>query len=190
LRGPLEGGTVRLPVPGRSRSLRARFQLIGAMNPCPCGFRGDEREPCRCSPKAVDRYLRPLSAAVLDRIDLMVTVPRVSLQELRSGAGEGSEMVARRVAAAREVQRERCGRLNAALDTAGVRVHCGLDANGRRLFELAVEKLGFTARSLNGLLKLARTIADLQGSDSVRAWHLAEAIQYRARVSDPEGGAR
>ena len=178
LRGPLERGRVTLQGLGRSRSYPARFTLLAAMNPCPCGWRDDEREPCRCSPREVARYLRPLAGAVLDRIGLIIPVPRVSLKELRSSAGECSETVARRVAAARAIQHERCGRLNASLDMAAVRVHCRLDAAGRSLCDRAVERLGFSARVLDSVLKVARTIADLGGSDSIRPAHLAEAIQY------------
>ncbi len=183
LRGPLERGEVTLQGLGRSRSYPAQFILIGAMNPCPCGWRDDDREPCRCSPREVARYLRLLSGAVLDRIDLLIPVPRVSLKELRSGAGESSETVARRVTAARAIQRERCGRLNASLDMAAVRLYCRLDVPGRSLCDRAVERLGFSTRALNHVLKVARTIADLGGSDAIRPCHLAEAIQYKATAS-------
>ncbi len=190
LRGPLERGQVTLPGLGRSRSYPARFILLAAMNPCPCGWRDDDREPCRCSPREVARYLRPLSGAVLDRIDLFIPVPRVSLKELRSGAGECSETVARRVAAARAIQHERCGRLNASLDMAAVSLHCGLDAAGRSLSDRAVERLGFSARALHHVLKVARTVADLAGNDAIRPPHLAEAIQYGYNLNwgetDPE----
>lgn len=178
LRGPLERGRVTLHGLGRSRSYPARFALLAAMNPCPCGWKGDDREPCRCSPREVTRYLRPLSGAVLDRIDLLIPVPRVSLKELRSGAGESSETAARRVAAARSFQHERCGRLNASLDMAAVRLHCRLDVAGRSLCDRAVERLGFSARGLHHVLKVARTVADLAGSDAIRPAHLAEGIQY------------
>jgi magnesium chelatase family protein len=183
LRGPLERGQVTLQGLGRSRSLPARFILIGAMNPCPCGWRNDDREPCRCSKREVARYLRPLAGTVLDRIDLIVLVPRVSLKELRSSAGECSDTVARRVARARKIQVDRCGRLNAALSVAAVRLHCGLDVAGRTLLDRAVERLGFSARALDRVLMLARTIADLGGSDAIRPCHLAEAIQYRYATS-------
>ncbi|HEX9942991.1 MAG TPA: ATP-binding protein [Thermoanaerobaculia bacterium] len=180
LRGPLEHGWVTLQGLGRSRSYPAQFALVGALNPCPCGWHGDDREPCWCSPQEVARYLRPLAGAVVDRVDLIVLVPRVSLKELRSSAGESSETVARRVAMARKVQMERRGRLNAALDIAAVHRYCRLDPAGRSLCDRAVERLGFTARSLDHVLKVARTIADLGGSDAIRPCHLAEAIQYKA----------
>lgn len=120
---------------------------------------------------------------MLDRIDLIVAVPRVSLKELRSSAGECSETVARRIVTAQAIQQERCGRLNAVLSTAAVRFHCRLDNAGRTLLDRGVEKLGFSARAVAGILKVARTIADLTGSDSIHAAQLAEAIQYKAQAS-------
>jgi magnesium chelatase family protein len=120
---------------------------------------------------------------VADRVDLIVSVPRVSLRELRSGAGESSETVARRVAAAQEIQHERSGRLNACLDMGGVHRHCRLDAAGRALSDRAVERFGLSVRAMTSILKVARTIADLAGSDPIRAGHLAEAAQYKAGFS-------
>ena len=187
---------------GRTRSFPSRFILIGAMNPCPCGWRGDARGGCTCSAQEVARYLRPISGALLDRMDLIVLVPHLSLKELRSGAGESSETVARRIAVAQAFQHERCGRLNAALDTSAVRCQYRLDPAGRTLMDRAIEKLGFTARAVTSVLKVARTIADLQGSDSIRAAQLAEAMQYKAenrwfvvealtrRPRRPRGGAK
>ncbi len=183
LRGPLERGTVTVPLLRRSRTLPARFLLIAAMNACPCGWRHEE--PCRCSPRAVARYLSPISGAMLDRLDLVVPVPHVSLKELRSSAGECSETVARRVAAARRIQQERCGRLNASLASAASQHYCRLDPAGSVLRDQAVEKLGLSVRAVTGALKVARTVADLAGSDAIRAAHLAEAIQYKAGIMRP-----
>ena len=182
LRIPLDRGQVSLQGLGRRRSFPARFILIGAMNPCPCGWRGNG-DSCSCSPRDISRYLHPLSGAVLDRMDLIVAVPAVSLKELRSGAGECSETVAQRIARARSVQHERCGRLNAALPTAAVRFHCRLDDQGRALLDRAIEKLGFSARGVTSLLKVARSVADLESRDSIRAAHLAEAIQFKVQAS-------
>ncbi|HEV8578730.1 MAG TPA: ATP-binding protein [Thermoanaerobaculia bacterium] len=179
LRGPMDRGQVSLNGLGRARTFPARFILVGAMNPCPCGWRGDGRESCSCSDKQVARYLSPASGALLDRMGLIVPVPRLSLKELRSSAGESSEMVARRIAAAWAVQHERCGKHNAALDTVAVRLHCRLDTKARALLDRAFEVLGLTARAVTCVLKVARTIADLQGAESIRAAHLAEAIQYK-----------
>ena len=185
LRGPLESRQVALHRLGRARSFPARFILIGAMNPCPCGWRHDDREPCRCLPREAARYLRPLAGAVLDRVDLVIPVPRVSLKELRSSAGESSETVARRVAFARQIQMQRCGRLNGTLSQSAVRLHCRLDAASSELFDRAVERLGLSVRALHSAVKVARTVADLSGSDAIRAAHLAEAIQYKAGWSLP-----
>jgi magnesium chelatase family protein len=179
LRGPLESGRVTLPGLRRSRTFPARFILIGALHACPCGWRGDGREICRCSPREITRYLHPLVGGLLDRIDLAVRVPHLKLAEVSSGPGEGSGTVARRVAAARAIQHERSGGLNSALDAAAVHRHCHLDAAGLSIFKRAAETLGFSARGSTSLLKVARTLADLAGSESVRASHLAESVQYR-----------
>jgi magnesium chelatase family protein len=136
------------------------------MNPCPCGHLGDPRFDCRCPPPLVERYRARISGPLLDRIDLHVEVPAVSLRELRGGPGEPTALVAERVAAARTVQRERFG--------------AAAGSPGRTLLDTAFERLGLSARALDRILKVARTIADLAGSDSIRAAHLAEAIQYRA----------
>jgi magnesium chelatase family protein len=184
LRIPLDWGQVSLQGLGRSRSFPARFVLLAAMNPCPCPEGHDDGEPCRCSPRAVARHRGALSGAVLDRMDLLVPVPRLSLQDLRSPTtGDGSATVAGRIATARAIQQERCGRLNAALGVAAVRFHCRLDGAGRALLDRALERLGLSARAVTSALKVARTIADLQGSDAIRPVHLAEAIQYKAKPS-------
>jgi magnesium chelatase family protein len=184
LRQPLEDGTVTL-VGARGRvELPARFTLLAAMSSCPCGHLGDPRFACTCSPAFLRRYRERISGFLMDRLDLHVEVPAVSLRELRSGPGETSAQVARRVAAARAVQIDRFGpgaspALNAAMTPKQVIELCPLDAAGRSLLEAAFEKLGLSAASRNCILKVARTIADLAGSHAIRASHLAEAIQYR-----------
>ncbi len=185
LRRPLDAGFVRL---GNARDgyvhFPARFSLLAAMSPCPCGHLGDPKFACRCPPPLVDRYRARISGPFLDRIDLQVEVPAVNLKELRSSAGESSQTVARRVAAARAVQLDRFGQVdtphNSAMTAELVSRFCTLDAAGRKLLDAAFDRLGFSARAHNHVLKVARTIADLAGSESIRSTHLAEAIQYRA----------
>ena len=185
LRQPLEEGTVSV-VRARARLVfPARFSLLAAMNPCPCGHLGDPRYSCRCPPPLIERYRGRVSGPLLDRIDLHVEVPAVSLKELRSSAGESTETVAHRVANARAVQAERFGSqtptpANSAMGPEQLRRFCAVDPAGRALLDAAFEKLGLSARALDRVLKVARTIADLAGSDAIRAAHLAEAIQYRS----------
>jgi magnesium chelatase family protein len=163
----------------------ARFSLLAAMNPCPCGHLGDPRYCCRCPPPLIERYRSRVSGPLLDRIDLHVEVPAVSLKELRSSAGESTERVARRVAAARALQLDRFGPQaatpnNAAMGPEPLRRFCAVDPAGRALLDAAFEKLGLSARALDRILRVARTIADLNGGGPIRAGHLAEAIQYRS----------
>jgi magnesium chelatase family protein len=171
LRQPLEEGNVSV-VRARARMLfPARFSLLAAMNPCPCGHLGDPRYSCRCPPPLVERYRGRVSGPLLDRIDLHVEVPAVSLKELRSSA--------------RSLQIERFGSqvatpTNSTMGPEQLRRFCRVDPAGRALLDAAFEKLGLSARALDRVLKVARTIADLNGSDAVRAAHLAEAIQYRS----------
>lgn len=185
LRQPLEEGFVTV-VRARARlQFPARFSLLAAMNPCPCGHLGDPRYDCRCLPQLVERYRGKVSGPLLDRIDLHVEVPAVTLKELRSSAGEPSEAVARRVAMARSLQLERFGPgsstpVNAGMGPEALRRYCVLEPAGRALLDAAFDKLGLSARALDRILKVARTIADLAGSGPIRAPHLAEAIQYRS----------
>jgi len=184
LRQPLEDGHVTVARARARLQFPARFTLIAAMNPCPCGHLGDPRHPCRCPLPAVERYRARISGPLLDRIDLHVEVPALRLSELRSAAGETSPTVAARVEAARERQRDRFAPdhpapVNASLDSAGVHRHCRLDEAGRALLEAAFERLGLSARALTRILKVARTIADLAGAPSLQPGHVAEAIQYR-----------
>jgi magnesium chelatase family protein len=197
LRQPLEEGRLTL-VRSRARlTFPARFALLAAMNPCPCGHLGDPRHECRCTPAQVERYRSRVSGPLLDRIDLQVEVAAVGLAELRRGAGESTAAVAARVAAARRRQADRfaaaagadgaaggdavvAGPVNAALGAADVALHCPLDAAGRALLDAAFDRLGLSARAVHRILKVARTIADLAGRGEIAAPHLAEAIQYRS----------
>ena len=184
LRQPLEEGLVSV-VRARAHLLfPARFSLLAAMNPCPCGHLGDPRYECRCSPPLVERYRGRVSGPLLDRVDLHVEVPAVTLRELRGTRGEPTAAVARRVEQARALQGERFGRtttpINAAMGPDALSRHCAVDPAGRALLDAAFEKLGLSARALDRILKVARTIADLGGGGQIRAAHLAEAIQYRS----------
>jgi magnesium chelatase family protein len=183
LRQPLEDGVVTI-VRSRARvCFPARFTLVAAMNPCPCGYLGDTRRACRCSGPAIDRYRARISGPLLDRIDLQVEVTVPSADELRGAGDETSAAVAQRVASARAVQEERlAGRplpCNAALDAADLHRFCALDGNGQRLLDTAFERLGLSARALARGLKVARTIADLGGVDAIASAHVAEALQFR-----------
>jgi magnesium chelatase family protein len=154
--------------------------LISAMNPCPCGFFGDATRECRCTPAIIQRYLAKISGPLLDRIDLHIEVPAVPYKELR-GRDDGATSAAMRarVEAARAVQRRR-GFYNAHIPHRHLRKLSALDDAGERTLELAVRKLGLSARAHDRILKVARTIADLDGSEGVQAKHVAEAVQYRS----------
>ena len=181
LRQPAEDGEVSLARAGRSIAYPARFMLAAAMNPCPCGWRGEPRRTCRCTLQDLARYRRRLSGPLLDRLDLHVPVPAVPPAALaEAGAGEPSSTVRARVERARRLQCERAGVPNARLRGALLRRHASPDPGGRALLAAAVERLGFSARAHERILRVARTIADLEGTEAVLARHLAEAIQYRA----------
>jgi magnesium chelatase family protein len=180
LRQPLEEGCVRIARAARTATFPARFMLIGAMNPCPCGYFGDPARPCRCTPMQTAGYAGRLSGPLRDRIDLMVSVSAVPARELeRSSGAESSGAIRERVVAARDRQLSRAGRLNAQLQGRALRDHVGLDADGRRLLDRALQRLTMTARGFDRLMRVSRTIADLEGSSDVRAGHLAEALQFR-----------
>ncbi|MCP4200721.1 MAG: YifB family Mg chelatase-like AAA ATPase [bacterium] len=185
LRQPLEGGSVTVVRMRARLSFPARFALLAAMNPCPCGHHGDRRNECYCSPLQVENYRRRVSGPLLDRIDLHVEVPAVELKDLRSPGGETSETVAARVLEARSRQQRRLeGSLavpcNANMGNANLRAHCQLDSSAQTLLDSAFERLGLSARALTRILKVARTIADLSGGDQIGPAHVAEAIQYRS----------
>jgi magnesium chelatase family protein len=184
LRQPLEEGRVTIARAARTAVFPARFVLIAAMNPCPCGFRGDERRPCCCTPLQIARYRGRLSGPLRDRLDLIVDVPAVPVSAITDAApGESSTAVRERVRAARATQESRSGpdgaRTNAALRGKAVMTLCRPDAAGRTLLRTAVERLNLSARGYDRVLKVARTIADLANSGGVTAEHVAEALQYR-----------
>lgn len=183
LRQPLEEGRITVARAARSVSFPARFVLVAAMNPCPCGYAGDARRPCRCTPLQVTRYRSRLSGPLRDRLDLIVDVQPVAIAEMTGGpANEPSAAVRERVLAARQRQAARGvddARVNAQLHGKALDTVCALDAASRRLLERSAEKLRLSARGYHRVLKVARTIADLAHSPAIDASHLAEALQYR-----------
>jgi magnesium chelatase family protein len=186
LRQPLEEGEIRVARAHGSARLPARFQLIAAMNPCPCGWRGASARECRCLEPEIARYRAKLSGPLLDRIDLHVAVAPVPWRDmLRSGAGgEPSARVRERVAAARAQQARRYAgqpfALNAELPNAALAVHCALQPAARALFERSVSRLSLTMRAFVRSLRVARTLADLDGAQALASDHVAEALAYRA----------
>jgi magnesium chelatase family protein len=185
LRQPAEDGEVNLVRAARAVCYPSQFMLVAAMNPCPCGWYGDPRRACRCTLHELERYRRRVSGPLLDRIDLHVDVPAVVAAALPfAGSAEPSRAVRERVVRAREAQRARTRgaavRVNGRLKGAALRRACAIDATGRRLLLDAVEKLGLSARAHDRILRVARTIADLEGAEAIRPAHLAEAVQYRA----------
>jgi magnesium chelatase family protein len=195
LRQPLEDGMVTISRAAMSLSFPAQFMLLAAMNPCPCGYFNDKSRDCMCTPPMIQRYVSKVSGPLLDRIDIHIEVPAVQYKELRQGTeGEGSAQIRERVLAARERQAERFRRngeavpttkkhrpvfANAQMTTQQIRVFCELSSDAERLLERAMQQQGLSARAHDRILKVARTIADLEAAQDIAVKHLAEAIQYR-----------
>ena len=181
LREPLESGVVTISRAARQSEFPARFQLVAAMNPCPCGWAGDASGRCRCPAEAIDRYRGRISGPLLDRIDLHVDVPRLPPAELRPDApeGESSAAIRARVERARALQLQRAASLNGRLSQAATMTTCRLAPRDQALLERAVESLQLSARSMHRILRVARTIADLDASPAIATPHLTEALGYR-----------
>ena len=174
LRQPLETGQVTISRALHSTTFPARFVLVAAMNPCPCGYLGDPRHQCKCTPVQIERYMGRISGPLLDRIDMHIEVPAVPFQEL-SASADGTSSVAMReeVSKARAVQRKRFGAdnatLNSRMSTRQLRRHCGLDGEGKQLLKTAMDDLGLSAQAHDRILRVARRIADLEGSEPIKA---------------------
>ncbi len=185
MRQPLEDGTVNIARASTSLTFPARFTLAAAMNPCPCGFYTDTKRECTCTPRQIHNYMRRISGPLWDRIDLHIEVPALQYQELAESApGEASKQIRQRVNAARKLQQERFKHerfhSNAHMPTKALRRYCELTNESQRLFQAVMTKLNLSARAYNRVLKVARTIADLDGLENIDPIHLSEAIQYRS----------
>lgn len=185
LRQPLEDGHVTISRASMSLTYPARFMLVAAMNPCPCGFYGSTKHTCSCTHLQMQKYRSRISGPLLDRIDIHVEVPALNYKELASiNPGESSEEIRRRVNMARRRQKERFGgksiHCNAQMNSRLIKKFCALDTESHKLLEVAVNRLGLSARAYNRILKIARTIADLEGESSISPVHISEAIQYRS----------
>ncbi len=182
LREPLETGHITISRASRQADFPAKFQLIAAMNPCPCGYLGDASGRCHCTSEQVAKYRAKISGPLLDRIDMHLEVPRVSHEVLRKGSSEGeesSEQIRARVITARNNALERQGKVNSALSPAEVKSLCTLSEQGHQILEQAMDQFGLSHRAYHRILKLARTIADLANSEQIEIPHLSEAIAYR-----------
>jgi magnesium chelatase family protein len=186
MRQPLEDGTVTIARAAMSLTFPARFMLVAAMNPCPCGYFNDRTRECHCTPMIIERYISKISGPLLDRIDIHIDVPAVNYRELRSTVSpESSEDIRTRVLHAREIQLDRFAKgaeriyANAQMGSREIRKYCELGTESEHLLERAMVKQGLTARAHDRILKVSRTIADLSGIEAIEPGHLAEAIQYR-----------
>jgi magnesium chelatase family protein len=191
MRQPMEDKVVTISRAKGSLTFPANFQLIAAMNPCPCGFYGDTQKACTCAHAVVTKYQKRISGPLLDRIDIHIEVPRVDYEKLSGDRlGETSGAIRARVQAARDCQRERFSQLdakhpifcNADMRVGEIRQFCRLQEEGQRLMRAAMSQLNLSARGYHRILKLARTIADLAGSEEIQSVHLAEALQYRPKL--------
>ncbi len=185
LRQPLEDGTITITRSSVTASFPAKFMLIAAMNPCPCGYFGDRVRTCHCSPQQIRQYQSKISGPLMDRIDLHIEVPSVKYRALSDKeTGESSMSIKERVNKARELQKKRFGSddivCNARMTEKQIQEFCQIGEEAHKLIEMAIEKLGLSARAVNRILKVSRTIADLENNRNIESAHVAEAIQYRS----------
>lgn len=184
LRQPLEDGTVTISRAMGSLTFPANIMLVAAMNPCPCGYRGDPKRQCKCNPLQVERYIGRISGPLLDRLDIHIEVPPVPFRQLSDqSVGTSSEKMKSDVYAAREMQQRRFGksslRLNGRMTPPQIRKYCKLEPDAESLLKSAMEEMGLSARAHDKILRIGRTIADLSASDNINSDHLSEAINYR-----------
>jgi magnesium chelatase family protein len=190
LRQPLEDGWVTISRASSSLTFPSKFSLVAAANPCPCGYLGDPKKVCNCSQVQIDKYQRRISGPIVDRIDLHVTVPAVQVEKLTSDKlAETSFEIRKRVQKAREIQQKRYKNLksshakqisaNSEIPNSKLKEYCALDEESKNLLKAVITSLNLSARSYTRVLKLSRTIADLEGEDYIKSRHLAEALQYR-----------
>lgn len=184
LRQPLEEGTVTISRAMGSMTFPANVMLVAALNPCPCGFRGDPRRKCNCNPMQVERYMAKISGPLLDRIDIHLEVPPVPFREMTDERqGTSSSTMRDLVVTARDIQRQRFDKertqVNGRMTPRQIRKHCKLDSAAESLLKAAMEQMGLSARAHDKILRVSRTIADLAGAPSITSEHLSEAINYR-----------
>ena len=180
LREPLESGKITISRAARQADFPASFQLLAAMNPCPCGYLGHFNNKCRCTPDNVARYKAKISGPLLDRIDMHIEVPALKEDEMTSAANaENSDAIRNRVETARALQLKRQGKANFALGSLEIDEFCQPDEAGMTLLKAAISKLNLSARAYHRILKVARTIADVAGEPAIKPAHIAEAVQYR-----------
>jgi magnesium chelatase family protein len=186
LRQPMEDGRVTISRASMSLTYPAKFMLSGALNPCPCGYHGDPAHDCSCSPLQIQKYMSRISGPLLDRIDIHIEVPSVKFKELSGQpTGEHSSVIRERVNVARKVQLERFKEekhifCNAHMESKEIRKYCSIDEDSKELLRQAITRLGLSARAYDRILKVSRTIADLEGVPNILPHHISEAIQYRS----------
>ena len=182
LREPIENGKISISRANHQTEFPARFQLIAAMNPCPCGYLGDTSQRCQCNPVQISRYRNKISGPLLDRIDMHIEVPRISSEMLRKGTNGGeqsSAQIALRVHHSQIKALKRQGQLNELLSTAQIKQHCQISDEDHQLLEQAIEKLGLSHRAYHRILRVSRTIADMDHQTNIQRHHLTEALSYR-----------